>query len=387
MTKKKVLFLITKSSWGGAQQYVFDLATNLDPERYDPVVAVGGTGELYDRLRTAGLRVISINGLGRNVSIFSDLLASAHIVWLLAKERPMVLHVNSSKVGGLGTFFGRLLFIPRVIFTSHGWAFNEDRPGWQKQLLKFLQWVTVLFSHRTITVSTAVKRDMDWPLTERKMQVIHLGRDVSVLKKPAVARELLSMKVQNNHASLYEFRKDVWIGTVAELHPSKCIDVAIAAVAELVTDVPTLRYVIIHDGQERERLEQLVTERGLTDHIFFTGMVPEAATLLPAFDLFVLPSQTEALGYVLIEAGHAGVPVVASNVGGIPDIITHQETGLLVPPKNKTELVAALRSLITDKRSRTKLGAALQEKATQFTVAKMIARTEAVYEQQSRPRD
>jgi len=378
--KKKVLFLITKSSWGGAQRYVFDLATNINPEEYDPVVAVGGKDELYDTLRQAGLRVISIKDLGRDVSLLKDLMASVRIAHLLIKERPHVLHVNSSKVGVFGTLLGRLLFLPRVIFTSHGWAFNEERPVWQKRVIKFLQWLTVFFSHTTIVVSSGLKKDMDWPFIQKKMVVVHLGRNASTLKNKRDARELLAMKIKNTSTSLYEHIDDLWLGTIAELHPTKRLDVAIDAVASLVAEFPNLRYVIIHDGQERERLQAQVEKQGLLDHVFFTGTIPEAAQLLPALDVFVLPSRSEAFGYVLIEAGNANIPVIASNVGGIPDIITDKKNGLLVPPENVSQLANAMRELIENHELRAKLAEAHHNRTGEFTLEKMVERTEWVYE-------
>ena len=380
MAKKKVLFLITKSSWGGAQRYVFDLATNIDKEKYEPIVALGGDGELYEKLREAGLQVITIRGLGRNVSLFKDLLASLHIALILIKERPEVFHINSSKVGVLGTLLGRMLFIQNVIFTSHGWAFNEKRPNWQKTIIKTLHWLTVLFSHSTIVVSLGLKKQLNWPLIQNKMSVVHLGRDVGVIRNREDSREILATKVQNNTISLYDHIEDTWIGTIAELHPTKCLHIAIESMAALTSTHPNLRYIIIHDGEERHRLEKLVIKLKLSEHVFFTGTIPGAAQLLPAFDLFILPSRSEALGYVLIEAGQAGVPVIASDVGGIPDIVTTEENGLLVQPENTNALTDAIDRLLKDTELRNGMAAAHKEKSDTFTLTKMITETEQVYE-------
>lgn len=379
-TKKKVLYLITKSSWGGAQRYVYDLATNIDKEKYEPIVALGGTDELYDRLRDAGLQVIKIKGLSRDVSVFKDLIVAVHIIYLLFKERPDVLHVNSSKVGVLGTFFGRLLLVPKVIFTCHGWAFNEDRPSWQRFIIKLLQWFTVLCSHTTIVVSSGVKKDMDWPLVQTKMKVIPLGRSVPPLYTKEDARELLSMKVSDHEGSLYDQIDDLWLGTIAELHPTKCLHIAIEAVAQLRTNFPTLRYIIIHDGEERPRLETLIKNLDLSEHVYLLGTLPDAAKLLKAFDVFVLPSRSEAFGYVLLEAGAASVPVVASSVGGIPDIITHEKTGLLVPPEDVVALTEAVRHLLSDEDLRRTLGTAHHGQAATFTLDRMVTATENLYE-------
>ena len=126
--RKKVLFLITKSNWGGAQRYVYDLVTTLDKSQFDVVVALGGNGILVEMLNHAGIRTIIIQSLARNISIKNELSFARELWNILRIEKPDVFHVNSSKAGGVGTFLGRLSRVPRIIFTAHGWAFNEDRP-------------------------------------------------------------------------------------------------------------------------------------------------------------------------------------------------------------------------------------------------------------------
>lgn len=378
-TRKKVLFLITKSNLGGAQQYVFDLATNLPSNVYDVVIAAGGDGLLIDKLKNEGFKVYSLSSLKRNVSFFNEVRTFFTIIGILRKERPDIFHINSSKAGGIGSLAGRLCRIPRIIFTAHGWAFNEDRSPFQKKIIKLLHWTTVILAHTTITVSDGLRKQLNWPLVQQKMVTVHLGRTVRDIKNPDDARGILEMKVQNTSARLIDYHTDFWLGTIAELHPIKRLDRAIDAVATLVTEFPNLRFVIIHDGELREKLEQQVRRLKLQEHVFFTGVVDDAARFISAFDLFVLPSKSESFGYVLIEAGQAGVAVVATNVGGIPDIITSGENGLLVPPDNTQALTGALRTLLLDEDLRIKLAKAHYEKSKTFTVKKMVKETEAVY--------
>jgi len=188
-TKKKVLFLITKSNWGGAQRYVYDLATNLDYEKFEPVVALGGDGILADMLENAGIRVITIESLGRDISVKKEWAFACELWKILRTEKPDVFHVNSSKAGGVGTLLGRLLRIHHVIFTAHGWAFNEDRPLWQRLIIKFLHWVTVILSHRTIAVSSAIVKEMNWPAAERKMKIVNPGRTIGPMYEKDASRE------------------------------------------------------------------------------------------------------------------------------------------------------------------------------------------------------
>jgi len=379
-TRKKVLFLITKSNWGGAQRYVFDLATNLNPHQYEAVVALGGDGELIPKLAEAGIRTINIAELTRNISITQELKAIVTIGSIIRKERPDILHVNSSKAGAIGALVGRVLRVPRVLFTAHGWAFNEDRPQLQKKVFKILHWVTVLLSHRTIVVSTTTKTQMNWFGVQNKMTVIHPGRSITDLKHRLEARGILETKMTDAVANLSEYHTDMWVGTIAELHPVKQLNRAIDSIASLSRTIPTVRYIIIGAGQCEASLQQQVANLGIEQHVFFAGAVHEAARLLPAFDVFVLPSESEAFGYVLLEAGIAHVPVVATNTGGIPDLITNNENGLLVPVHDTPALTLALQTLLTDKKLGEKLANANATVANQFTLKNMVAKTTQLYQ-------
>lgn len=379
--RKKILFLITKSTWGGAQRYVFDLANNLPAEVFDASVATGGDGMLVEKLQHAGLKVHPLKSLKRDVSFFGEITAFFALLKLVQKERPDILHLNSSKAAALGAVVGRICRVPKIVFTAHGWAFNEDRPHWQKVLIKTIQWLTIKLSHRTIAVSHGMMKEMDWLGVQKKMTVVHLGRTVANMKHKEDARGALEMKVIDTTARLIDYHDDLWLGTIAELHPIKRINRAINAVSSLIKDFPSLRFLIIHDGELKTELQQQVKDLGLEQHVFFTGTIEDAARFLPAFDLFVLPSKSEAFGYVLIEAGQAGVPVVATEVGGIPDIITDGENGLLVPPDNTPALAQALKSLLNDKELRQTLARAHYERSQTFTTEKMITETAAVYTQ------
>lgn len=132
MAKKSILFIVTKSVWGGAGKYVYDLATNLSPD-FNVSVAAGGKGELFSRSNQAGIPYFRIRGFQRQVNIFKDILATWEIGWLLFRLRPDIIHVNSSKAGGIVGLAAKKyqLFAfkkIRLVFTVHGWAFNEERP-------------------------------------------------------------------------------------------------------------------------------------------------------------------------------------------------------------------------------------------------------------------
>ncbi len=376
--KRKVLFLITKSTWGGAQRYVYDLATNLDPHKFEAVVALGGDGELIDRLKNAGIRTIQIKSLQRDISWKQEWDSTKELAKIIRREKPDVLHVNSSKSGGIGTLLGRVLRVPKIIFTAHGWAFNEDRPRWQKFVIKILHWITVLLSHRTIAVSKALLDQLDWPGVESRSKVLHLGRNIGVMYEKAEAREkIVDLLDEQNKEQVST--KNLWLGNIAELHPIKRQVVLIQSLPEVIVKYPELRLFIIGEGSERQRLETLINDLNLNNNVFLLGRLSEAARLLKAFDIFVFPSASEAYGYAAHEAGLAGVPVIATNVGGLPEIIDSEINGLLVGADNTLALTEAILRLLQDQVLRNEMVDKLKEKMKARSLEKMVRATESLY--------
>lgn len=373
--RKKVLFLITKSNWGGAQRYVYDLATALDKNTFEPVVALGGTGVLIELLTHAGIRVITIETLDRDISTKKEWEFIKELWQILKTERPDILHVNSSKAGAIGTLLGRIAGIPRVLFTAHGWAFNEDRPLWQRLIIKTIHWITVLFSHKTIAVSSAIVAQMDWPLASKKLKVLNPGRTIGVMYEKTEARE----KIVDFFPSLRAHSGKPWIITVAELHPIKRLNVLIDAMNLVSIRIPEAVSVIIGGGELRAALESQIKATDLTDRVFLTGPITEAARFLKAADVFVLPSKSESYGYVLHEAGLALVPIVATNVGGITDIISSKAEGLLVVADDTEALAQAITATLLDAEAAKERAEMLYRKLKLRTTAHMVTATSALY--------
>lgn len=374
--QKRVLFLITKSNWGGAQRYVFDLATGLPRDRYEVAVACGGNGPLVDKLQSAGVKVISISSLERDVSLTKEFLALKETSDIIRHEKPDILHINSSKAGVYGAVLGRIFRVKKIIFTTHGWAFNEDRPGWQQIILKFLHWLTVLLSHKTIAVSEEVKRQMDWPFVQNKMTVVYNGRRLENLKTRDEARTFLI----EHEPKLQKYRDDFWSMTIAELHPIKRHDAVIKSLKEVARLWPHTRHLIISGGQDKEYLERLIKALDMEDHIFLLGPIDEAARYLKAADIFVLASRSEAMPYVIIEACIAGLPIVATSVGGIPEVIENDKSGLLTTPLDNKALFEAIFKLRQEEGLRARLAEGAKERSLKFTFESTLAKTIAVYE-------
>lgn len=376
---RKILFLITKSTWGGAGRYVFDLATRLEKNNYHVTVAAGGGGPLLERCRQKGISTIPIVSLGRDINFFQDIRSFWEILTLLQKERPDILHLNSSKVGLLGALAGRIAGIHRIIFTAHGWASTENRPLLSRLVIHLLHTLTVLLSHHTIAVSRATKEELKLPqFLSKKITVIHNGISAPPFYSRQTARETLREKGVHDHGTI------PWIGTIAELHPNKGLLFALSALSlPEIKDLPFV-WVIMGDGELRETMLEKIKAYNLEEKVFLVGFVPEAAMYLSAFDVFLFPSIKEGLPYVLLEAGAANLPVIASEIGGIPEIILGGRTGFLIPPKNPQAIAQILSGILRNslpprfnpKNIGHALGVHVQEN---FSLAHMTTETERLY--------
>ncbi len=366
--KKKILFVITKSNWGGAQRYVYDLSTSLNKDDFEVEVVLGGNGILKEKLEAKGIAVSSLNSMQRDVDIKKEIRSAKELFKLFKKSKPDIVHLNSSKAGGLGAIAARLAGVKEIVFTAHAWAFNENRGTISKAFIGLLHWATVMLSHRTIAVSDSVKEQViHMPFMKGKIEVIHLGMDAFEMKERDDARTLLGLDTTST-----------FIGMISELHPVKGVPYAIDAIALLQEEYPGLKLCIIGEGEQRALIEKQIAKRRLESQVHLAGFVDDAKAYLKAFDIFVLPSLSEAFGYTLIEAGLANVPVIATNVGGIPEVI--DDAGILVPSKNGRAIADALRKLLSSPEEKERLTALLHARVLgSFSKDTMIARTLDVY--------
>lgn len=370
VTSKKILYLITKANWGGAQRYVYDMATAMQKEGWQVVVAHGTSGILAERLQAQGIKTVSLPQLVRDVRLGSDLHSYKAIARLIRSERPSVLHLNSSKAGALGAVAGRMARVPRVIFTAHGWALNEKRPWWHKIPIAFIYYLTILLAHHTIAVSQGIRRHMLWmPFVSKKISVIYNGIAFTQLRSRDEARTLLP-----------SHKEKMWLGIVAELHPIKRIEDAIDSLGLLAHKFPELILVVIGEGEMRAALEARIQTKGLRNKVFLVGFIENAGSFLSAFDIFLLPSRSEGLAYAILEAGAAELPVIASAVGGIPEILEEGVSGILVPPEHPATLARAISTLLEDRKLGKDLGGALKRSIEKkFSLDTMVKKTSALY--------
>lgn len=357
--KKKVLYVITKGNFGGAQRYVYDLATSLPKDQFTASVAHGEGRTLPDKLQKARIKTIQIESLQRDISFKNEWRVFRELVRIFKKEKPDIVHLNSSKIGAIGALAVRifnLFYATRYklhvtcVFTAHGWAFKEERPFFGRIAIKFISWLTVILSHKTIVVSKDdFEKSKSFPFCRKKITMIHNGISNISFKDGFEARQFLGNNIEQS----------TWIGTMSELHPNKGLDRLIRAYAEIAPIYKDSALVIIGGGQEELELKKLTHFLKIEKQVFFLGHIDNASQYLKAFDIFTLTSRKEGLPYALLEAGRAELPIIASNVGGIPEIIKHGKTGLLI--KDEKEIWSSLNRLLSNGEERKLFGKELKQ--------------------------
>jgi len=307
--EKKILYVITKSNWGGAQRYVYDLATHLAKDQFEVAVALGGTGALRQKLEAAGVTVFGLENVQRDISVSTDVGGFFSLYRAILAYRPDVVHLNSSKAGALGALAARLVGVHRIVFTVHGWPFAEKRGALWRIFAFMGSWVTAVLSHAVIVISTHdLKIGKKLPLCKEKMHLIFNGIE-------------LPMSFGSGEQIRRAFPAGVHItGTVGELTQNKN---HISLIEQAKSD-PNLYIAIVGEGEERGRLEAAIVKYGLADRVKLFGFIP-AHEVMKGFDTFTFPSLKEGLPYVLLEAKAAGLSIVANRVGGVPDVLDAQD--------------------------------------------------------------
>jgi glycosyltransferase involved in cell wall biosynthesis len=372
MSMKKILYCITKGNFGGAQRYVYDLATNIDKNEYEAVVLCGEGDILPSKLTDKGIRVIQLKPMQRDISIFKEIKSFVELYKIFKQEKPDVIHLNSSKMGGSGAFVGRLAGIKKIIFTAHGFAFNEDRSFVSKKILLAFHWLTILLTYKTIIVSDKTMKDIDYlPGMKTKLVKIYNGIDIGLDFYDKKEAQDILLKGKD-----IDIKNKTILLSIGELHKNKGYDLLTVNLKKVERD---FIYLIIGEGEERNNLALQLKELDMRDKVFLLGRIENAYKYIKAADIFVLPSRTEAFPYVLLESGLAGVCVLASDVGGIGEVIEKGKNGVLYDV-NTEEVVGRVEELIDSVGVREGYGKMVQEKVVrEFSLEKMIKNTIAVY--------
>jgi glycosyltransferase involved in cell wall biosynthesis len=369
-TRLKVLTLVDRmSAMGGGERLAAQIATRLDPERFESVFCVSRfSGEATDYsavaegwLQEAGIRHLI---LGRRST--RDLAGWLPLLRLLRNERFDVVHAHKFGSNVWGTLFGRLARVPVIVAHEHSWSFDGQ------PVRRFLDRELV---GRASSVFVAVSEE-----DRRKMIEVERVPPEKVLFVPN-GIEPRGRKGSDVRAELGIPADAPLIGAVGVLRPVKGLDVLVHAVAPLVRELPELRVLIVGDGPERERLTALIADEGVADRVLLAGFRDDITDVLAALDVAVSSSAREGGPLAMMEFMEAARPIVATAVGGVPDLIDDGVHGLLVQAGDVPGLTNALRSMLSDRDAARRMGERAQERRRrEFDLDVVVSRFETLYE-------
>ncbi|HVM69821.1 MAG TPA: glycosyltransferase family 4 protein [Gaiellaceae bacterium] len=338
-SRPRLLLLITLAEIGGAQTYVAQLLPALTA-RFDVTVAAWGPGPLRDAALRSGATYVPLRHVRRALHPVHDALGLLELYRLCRRIRPAIVHANSSKAGVLGRLAAWLAGVPVRVFTVHGWAFKA-------------------YSGIASTLYLWADRAMR-PLTSAIVCVAEGERRIGLERGTCTAERTVVIPNAVPEAPQAPLEgSPPLVVSVGRLKEPKDFSTLVRALAEL-REVPH-RAVVAGDGPDRPALEAERDELGV--RVELSGERDDVPALLAAADVFVLSSRSEGMPMSILEAMAAGLPVVASAVGGVPELVVDGETGLLVPPGDADALAAALRLVLEDADLRRRLGSAGRERA------------------------
>lgn len=362
--RTRVAVVVTRAE-AGAGGVAVRGATVLDPEHYDVVVCAAGGGRDLAAARSEGLRTVELRHLRPELRPWDDLAALRELTEVLGGLAPEVVHTHSAKAGVLGRLAASRLGVPAIVHTLHGFPFHEFQSWPRRRAYVEVERRLGRLTDCTLAVGSAVaaqavRLGLAAPGRIRTIgPAVEAGPRSTGASSRAAARRSLGVPPGTRV-----------VGTVGRLSYQKCPEDFVDAIRRL--DRRDVLGVWVGDGPELPRIQRLIARRGLADRLQLLGHRDDVAHVLPAFDVFAMTSRYEGLPCAVIEAMSCGLPVVATAVNAVPDVVVPGETGLLVPPRRPDLLAAALDHLLDAPREAARMAAAGQASlGDRFTVQEL----------------
>lgn len=372
-----VCHVITKLELGGAQEVALYAVSNLDRTRFRPALVAGPGGMLTEEARRLpGVQTIIIPSLGRRIHAVSDLFALFGLVALFRRLRPAIVHTHSSKAGILGRWAAWLARVPVIIHTVHGFGITPAQSKWLQRWLLLLERMTGWITTHWITVAQVdAQKGRRWRLFEQNVSVIRPGIDPRPFQlpiQPALRHRLREEFGAGPDAQL--------IGAVACLKPQKAPEDFVLVAKRVCEVMPQARFVLIGDGELRPRIEELVQQHRLQGRVRLTGWRRDIDMAMKAFDALLLTSHWEGLPRVILEASAAGLPIVATKVGGVDEVVTHGPAVRLCEAGDIEGLAAGVGEIL---QRRGKAGGTQENKEAlpkEFHIEEMVKQYQSLYD-------
>lgn len=377
----RVVRVIGRLNIGGPAWHVILLAAGLDRARFETTLVTGVVGPAEGDLGWAapprGVHPVVIPEMGRAIHPARDLIALARLVGLFRRLRPTIVHTHTAKAGTLGRLAAMLTGVPIRVHTFHGHVLEGYfSPAVARGFLA-IERALARRTTRIVTVSPRLREDllrMGIGRPERA-EVVPLGLELERFRRPPAAPTGL-------RTALGLAEGELLLAIIGRLVPIKDHPMLFEALARLGTAGPAAHLLVVGDGEERQRLLGLAERLGIAPRVHFLGWRTDLESILPEVDMVVCASRNEGTPVSLIEAMAAGVAVCSTEVGGVADLVTHGETGWLVPAGDPAAMGRAVLELLADPARRRRLAAAGQAAVlARHDVSRLVRRVTQLYEE------
>ncbi len=363
MAPAKILHIIGGGEIGGAEQHVLNLLENLNRTRFQPTLACLVKGPLAKLAHKKGIETQTFP-----MHYPLDFSPLPQLIRWARAQNIALIHCHGARANLLGRLAARWLGLPNLS-TVHSSLVQDYRSPFAAQIALWLEQLTLPFSSGQIAVSQYLAQELS-ARGSRKVSVIYNGYPV--------------LPPHDEREERQKFRKQ-WhiapdaqvLGTIARFHPAKGYATLVEAAKLLLPEFPRLHLLLIGDGPLQNEIRAALNEENIPHTL--TGFLPEAYRALPAMDLFVLPSVSEGMGLVLLEAMQYYIPIVASQAGGIPEVVRSDQDGLLVPPRNPEALAQACARIFNQPHLAQTLSQTAAGRWPEFSLDIMVNKTQDVY--------
>lgn len=346
-TNKKIKIIHIAQAQGGVEKYLKMFFKYLPQEKYDNQLIVSKQYiDSKDYFEELGIKVHIVD-MKREISVLDDLKAMFKIFEIIKIERPNIVYTHSSKAGGLGRIPAKL-FKCKNIYNPHGWSFDMDVSKKKKIMFKIIEKYLTKITDNIIAISNYEKQvAINNNIDKDKIVVIENGIDFENVQLVNM-KEIISGKLGWD-------KKDIIVGMVARVDKQKSPETFINIAELLIKERPDCKFIMVGDGEKRSEIEKMIKEKKLDKKIYITGWINNAEDYISAFDIALLTSKWEGFGLVIPEYMAHKKVVVASNVGGISNIIDHNETGFLVDDLNVKTFVKYILELLDNEENKNKI--------------------------------
>jgi glycosyltransferase involved in cell wall biosynthesis len=374
MTRVRVLHAITMLEPGGAQRNTLDTVAMLDRRLFEVALACADEGELLPEARAlAGVELFELPHLRREVRPLADVRAIAELRRVIRRVRPQIVHTHSSKAGIVGRLAASRERVPIVVHSIHGFGFGPHQPAPVRAVFLAAE---RLAARRTTAFIAVSRRNLE--------QGVRLG--LFPAERARVIRSGIDLAAFRDHRGGDGVRRELGIPAaapvvlqVACLKPQKAPELFVELAAALAPRFPAAHFVLVGDGGLRGEVERRRSAAGLERRLHLPGWRTDVPALLDAAAVVTLTSRFEGLPRVLVEALAAGVPVVATAVDGVPEVVRDGENGFLAAPADVGAIAAKVAAILGDPALRARLAASAPEGLEEFERDTMVRRQEALY--------